>query len=135
MLLVVDAIHDRICIQARDCRQHLAQVVVVVEQPRRGELEQLKRSERGLAEGGVELASRDHRAAGARRGGHPGLALEAERHAEALREPVLGADQAVGRVAAPLVRRGRLAQPDQDQPPLDLIAEAPAQPACAGRAE
>src|SRR4029450_12300544 len=39
------------------------------------------------------------------------------------------------RVAAPLIGLGRLAQPDQNQPPVELVTEAPAQPACAGRAE
>ena len=115
-------------------RQHRAEVAVVVQQARRRELEQLKRPQGGLAQRRVELARRDDRPAGARRPGHPRLALEAEGHPEALREALLGVEQPVGRVAAPLVGLGGLAQPDQHEPPLDLIAEPPPQPGV-GRAE
>src|ERR671913_2501399 len=96
-------------------------------------METLEAAEGGLAQRGVELPRRDDRAARARRPGHARLALERERHPEAPREQFLARKQPVRRVAAPLIRLGRLAQADEDEPPLHLVAEAPAQ-ARVGRA-
>ena len=131
-LRVVDATDQRVHVQAGDPCECRAQVLVLVEQARGRELQQLESAQGALTQRGIELAGRDDRAAGACRGRHARLSLEAVGHAEALAEPVLRREQAVRGVAARLVGLGGLAQPDQDESPLDLVAEAPAQPSVSG---
>src|SRR6202012_1850314 len=81
-----------------------------------------------VAERGRLLAGPDHRPAGARAGRHPRLDPGAEGHPEALLEAAHPGRHATGGEADFLVAVGALAEPDHHQAPVELIAEAPAQP-------
>ena len=111
-----------------DRRQRRAQVVGLVEQAGGRELHQLDRPQRRVAERGVDLAGGDDRPAGGRGARHPRLHAGPERHPEAALELAVAGGEAARRVAALFVAAGVLAEPDQDQAPVELVAEAPAQP-------
>jgi hypothetical protein len=127
-VLGVDRGENRVSVDPRDLGEHVAQLLVVVEQQRAGEVRQLQGAVGVPLGAGVAKTRGDDRATAASGPGQARLGLTGERHPVAA-ERELALRLAQRRVAARGVLIGMLGEADEHELPIDLIAVAPLQDA------